>query len=85
MSKLIVSLSPHIHANDSVEKNMRNVIIALLPVLGVSVAYFGIGAAIVCATSVAACLFFEWVIAHVVMKSKRNTLADGSAVVTGLL
>ena len=33
----------------------------------------------------AACLFFEWVIAHVVMKSKRNTLADGSAVVTGLL
>lgn len=85
MSKLIVSLSPHIHANDSVEKNMRNVIIALLPVLGVSVAYFGIGAAIVCATSVTACLFFEWVIAHVVMKSKRNTLADGSAVVTGLL
>jgi electron transport complex protein RnfD len=85
MSKLIVSLSPHIHANDSVEKNMRNVIIALLPVLGVSVAYFGIGAAIVCATSVVACLFFEWVIAHVVMKSKRNTLADGSAVVTGLL
>ena len=85
MSKLIVSLSPHIHANDSVEKNMRNVIIALLPGLGVSVAYFGIGAAIVCATSVAACLFFEWVIAHVVMKSKRNTLADGSAVVTGLL
>ena len=85
MPKLIVSLSPHIHANDSVEKNMRNVIIALLPVLGVSVAYFGIGAAIVCATSVAACLFFECVIAHVVMKSKRNTLADGSAVVTGLL
>ncbi len=85
MSKLIVSLSPHIHANDSVEKNMRNVIIALLPVLGVSVAYFGIGAAIVCATSVVACLFFEWVITHVVMKSKRNTLADGSAVVTGLL
>lgn len=85
MPKLIVSLSPHIHANDSVEKNMRNVIIALLPVLGVSVAYFGIGAAIVCATSVVACLFFEWVIAHVVMKSKRNTLADGSAVVTGLL
>lgn len=85
MTNLLVSLSPHIHANDSVEKNMRNVIIALLPVLGVSVAYFGIGAAIVCATSVVACLFFEWVIAHVVMKSKRNTLADGSAVVTGLL
>lgn len=85
MTNLLVSLSPHIHANDSVEKNMRNVIIALLPVLGVSVAYFGIGAAIVCATSVAACLFFEWVIAYVVMKSKRNTLADGSAVVTGLL
>ena len=85
MSKLIVSLSPHIHANDSVEKNIRNVIIALLPVLGVSVAYFGIGAAIVCATSVAACLVCEWVFAHVVMQSKRNTLADGSAVVTGLL
>lgn len=31
MSKLIVSLSPHAHGNDSVERNMYGVIIAMIP------------------------------------------------------
>ena len=47
MSKLIISLSPHAHGTDSVERNMYGVIIALLPALLVSFAYFGIGSAIV--------------------------------------
>ena len=54
MKKLIVSLSPHAHGTDSVERNMYGVIIALIPALLVSFAYFGIGSAIVCATSVLA-------------------------------
>ena len=85
MKKMIVSLSPHAHGTDSVERNMYGVVIALLPALLVSFFYFGIGSAIVCATSVAACVFFEWAINKYLMKTSRTTVCDGSAVVTGLL
>ena len=85
MSKLIVSLSPHAHGTDSVERNMRGVIIALLPALLVSFYYFGIGSAIVCLTSVAACVFFEWAINKYILKNPRSTILDGSAALTGLL
>lgn len=64
---------------------MYGVVIALLPALLVSFFYFGIGSAIVCATSVAACVFFEWAINKYLMKNSRTTVCDGSAVVTGLL
>lgn len=84
MSKLIVSLSPHAHGTDSVERNMYGVIIALLPALLVSFLYFGIGSVVVCASSVAACMFFEWAITKYIMK-KESTLTDGSAILTGLL
>ena len=84
MSKLIVSLSPHAHGNDSVERNMYGVIIALIPALIVSFLYFGIGSAIVCLSSVAACVFFEWAITKYLLK-KESTVLDGSAILTGLL
>lgn len=85
MSKLIVSLSPHAHGTDSVERNMYGVMIALLPALLVSFFFFGLGSVIVCATSVAACVCFEWVINKFVLKNERNTILDGSAALTGLL
>lgn len=84
MSKLIVSLSPHAHGTDSVERNMYGVIIAMIPALLVSFAYFGIGSAVVCLSSVAACMFFEWSISKYILK-KTPSLSDGSAIVTGLL
>ncbi|MDR4931434.1 RnfABCDGE type electron transport complex subunit D [Segatella bryantii] len=84
MGKLIVSLSPHAHGNDSVEKNMYGVIIALIPAVLVSLYYFGIGSAVVLLTSVAACVFFEWAIAKYMLKTKPQVL-DGSAMLTGLL
>lgn len=84
MSKLIVSLSPHAHGNETVEKNMYGVIIALVPALLVSFLYFGIGSVIVCLTSVASCMFFEWAITKYMLK-EEPTLMDGSAIVTGLL
>jgi electron transport complex protein RnfD len=84
-NKLIVSLSPHAHGNDSVERNMYGVIIALVPAFLVSLVYFGIGSFIVCATSVLSCVFFEWAITKFVLKRKRNTITDGSAILTGLL
>ncbi|WP_294747167.1 RnfABCDGE type electron transport complex subunit D [uncultured Prevotella sp.] len=85
MGKIIVSLSPHAHGTDSVERNMYGVIIALLPALLVSFYYFGIGSAIVCLTSVAACVLLEWTINRFILGNKRNTILDGSAALTGLL
>ncbi|MDE5948789.1 MAG: RnfABCDGE type electron transport complex subunit D, partial [Prevotella sp.] len=85
MGKLIVSLSPHAHGTDSVERNMYGVIIALIPALLVSFWFFGIGSAIVCATSVVACVVFEWAITKFILKREQNTVTDGSAILTGLL
>ena len=84
MQKLIVSLSPHAHGKETVEKNMYGVIIALIPALIVSFLYFGIGSVIVCLTSIAGCMFFEWAITKYMLK-QEPTLMDGSAIVTGLL
>jgi electron transport complex protein RnfD len=85
MGKLIVSLSPHAHGSDTVERNMYGVIIALLPALLVSFWFFGIGSAIVCATSVIACVLFEWAINKFILGRQQNTVLDGSAALTGLL
>jgi Na+-translocating ferredoxin:NAD+ oxidoreductase subunit D len=84
MGKLIVSLSPHTHGHDSVERNMRGVMIALLPTFLVSLCFFGLGAAVVCLTSVASCMFFEWAITRYVLH-RPTTLSDGSAMLTGIL
>ena len=84
MSKLVISLSPHAHGSDSVERNMRAVIVALLPALAVSFAYFGLGAVVVCAVSVASCVFLEWAITKYILK-RPTTLTDCSAIITGIL
>ena len=84
MAKFIVSLSPHAHGSDTVERNMYGVIIALVPALLVSFFYFGIGSAVVCAVSVAACVFFEWAISKYMM-GREPSITDGSAILTGLL
>ena len=84
-NKLIVSLSPHVHGGDSVQKNMYGVIIALVPALLVSLFVFGLGALIVTLTSIAACVFFEWAITKFILKRERTTILDGSAALTGLL
>lgn len=85
MGKLIVSLSPHAHGTDSVEKNMYGVIIALVPALIASFVFFGLGSAVVCATSVIACVVFEWAITKFILKREQSTITDGSAILTGLL
>ena len=84
-NKLIVSLSPHVHGGDSVQKNMYGVLIALIPALLVSFYMFGLGAVVVTLTSVIACLFFEWAITKFILKRERTTIMDGSAALTGVL
>lgn len=85
MSKLIVSLSPHVHGGDSIQKNMYGVCIALIPALIASLCFFGLGAAIVTAASVISCVFFEWAITKFILKRDELTITDGSAILTGLL
>jgi electron transport complex protein RnfD len=84
-NKLIVSLSPHVHSGDSVQKNMYWVCIALLPALLCSFIGFGVGAIITTAISVASCVFFEWAINKFMLKNPKCTVCDGSAILTGLL
>ena len=84
MDKLIISPSPHIHGGDSIEKNMRGVILALMPALLVGFYFFGFGALIVTLTSVISCVLFEYLIQRFMLKTKP-TIHDGSAIVTGVL
>ncbi|MCF0198590.1 MAG: RnfABCDGE type electron transport complex subunit D [Bacteroidaceae bacterium] len=83
--KHVISLSPHVHSGDSVQKNMYGVCVALVPALIVSLWFFGLGAAVVLAASVASCVFFEWAINKYILGNERCTVCDGSAVLTGLL
>ena len=83
--KPIISLSPHVHGGDSVQKNMYGVCIALLPALLTSLWFFGLGAAIVLATSVLSCVLFEWVITKFLLNRPGNSICDGSAILTGIL
>lgn len=84
MNKFIVSPSPHAYSEESVPRLMYGVIISLLPVLGVSVFYFGIGMIIVTTVSILSCILFEYLIQKYVMNVKPTHL-DGSVLLTGLL
>lgn len=83
--KLIVSLSPHVHSGDSIGRNMYGVLLALLPAFLVSLYFFGLGALLVTAVSVAACVFFEWAIVKYLLRRPVTTVTDGSAIITGVL
>ena len=67
------------------KQNMLLVILALLPAYVVSVLEFGWGALITAAISILACVGTEWIISRFVLKEKRQTIGDLSAVLTGLL
>ena len=85
MKQLIVAPAPHAYSGDSVRKNMLLVIAALIPAYVVSVFEFGWGALITAAISILACVCTEWVISRFLLREKRQTIGDLSAVLTGLL
>ena len=85
MKNLIVAPAPHAHSGDSVRRNMLLVIIALLPAYVVSAIEFGYGVLITTAVSILACVATEWLISRYLLKEKRQTIGDLSAVLTGLL
>lgn len=83
-NKLIVSLSPHIHSGDSVERSMWNVVIALMPALATALWIFGTGALWVTLVAVTTALMTEWAIERFMFR-RPCTLRNGSALITGLL
>ena len=84
MNRLLVSPSPHIHADVSTRTLMRDVVIALLPAVAVSVVFYGWKELLVLAVSVLSCLALEYAVTRFLLK-KASTLGDLSAVVTGIL
>jgi electron transport complex protein RnfD len=63
---------------------MYAVILALIPAFLISIAYFGVPALVVVATSVLFCLFFEFLLQKYVLHQKV-AVTDGSAILTGVL
>ena len=84
MNRLLVSPSPHIHAPVSTRSLMRDVVIALMPAVLVSVVFYGWSELLVLGVSVASCVLLEYLVTRFLMK-KPSTIGDLSAVVTGIL
>lgn len=82
-NRLIVSSSPHIHTADSTQGIMLDVLIALMPATIYGVVLFGWRAALIIAACVASAVLSEYIWNRAT--KKENSLADLSAVVTGLL
>lgn len=82
-NRLIVSSSPHIRADESVSKIMRDVVIALMPATLAGVYYFRMGAVKVILAAVIAAVVTEALFQKV--RKQPVTINDWSAVVTGLL
>ena len=82
-NRLIVSMSPHIRADESISKIMRDVVIALLPATLAAVYYFRLGAVKVIIAAVLAAVITEAAIQR--LRKQPVTISDWSAVVTGLL
>lgn len=80
---LNISSSPHIRTNDTIQKIMLDVIIAMVPAMVVSIIFFGISALSVILVSVISCVAAE-AITQKLLK-KRVTISDLSAAVTGIL
>lgn len=81
--KFVVSSSPHIHKKESVSDIMLDVIIALLPAAVMGIYCFGIRAAAVIFTAVAASMLSEYI--YEKLMHKPITTRDLSAMLTGLL
>ena len=81
--KLTVASSPHIRGNFRTNRIMMDVVLALLPALAVGIWQFGLRALAVTSICIGAAIVTEWL--YSVITKTRNTVVDGSAIVTGLL
>ncbi|MBZ2175331.1 RnfABCDGE type electron transport complex subunit D [Schnuerera sp. xch1] len=82
-NKLLVSSSPHMRSNESVQRIMLDVVIALTPAMIGSVYFFGLNALKLILISIASAILFEALIQK--LFKKPITIDDFSAVITGIL
>lgn len=75
--------SPHLRGMHAVDKIMRHVVLALLPVCAFSILQFGISAAALIVVCTAVCLATEQFFCR--LAGKHSTLNDYSATITGIL
>lgn len=83
MSKLVISVSPHIKKDTSISSIMWVVVLALIPALVGGVYLFGLGVLWIVLMSVTTALTTEFIIQK--LSKKKVTVLDGSALITGLL
>ena len=83
LSKVVVTSSPHIKADDDTRSLMLDVLVALLPALCVAVYTFGPRALVLTVISMVACGVFETIYNKIV--KHPNTVGDLSCFVTGVL
>ena len=83
-NKFIVAPAPHMHNPHSTQSLMRDVIIALLPALAVSIWVYGLSVLYVTAIAVVSCVLVEYLIQKFLFKG-APTICNLSAVVTGIL
>ena len=81
--KLIVQAPPHIRSPLTTKKIMFTVVLALIPAASAGVVFFGMRALLHMILCIAAAVLTEFVLQRLLRK--KVTIADGSAVLTGLL
>ena len=77
--RLVITASPHLKAADSTPRIMWNVVLSLVPVVAAAAWYFGLSALLVILAATVGALATERVF------GRGGTIADGSAVITGIL
>ena len=82
-NRLIVSVSPHLHKDESVSKIMWMVIVSLIPAGAAGVFIFGMTALWVIILGVVSALATEAILQR--LTKRKVTILDGSAVITGIL
>ena len=79
---LDISTSPHIVKGLGTDDIMRNVVWALMPVVGFAVYAFGLSGLLVISTTLIACLVTEHLLCR--WAGKDSTISDWSAAITGI-
>lgn len=80
---LVLQAAPQITSPVTTQTIMRNVLVALAPTMLASLAFFGLPALLVTATSVVSCVGMEYLWCR--LRGLPNTASDLSAAVTGVL
>ncbi|RME75456.1 MAG: RnfABCDGE type electron transport complex subunit D [Planctomycetota bacterium] len=80
--ELEISTTPYLRSPEDTPWLMYQVIFSTLPAIGAAYYFFGLAALAITATCVMACLITERLFQN---QQENSTLADGSAIITGIL